>query len=159
LLSKKPGAEHFAAGPESKIKSLRYEARLKYPPDADYIKREFLYNLKNAQFDFEKEKIVFAMEDEFLRRAIQGRLKAKGMFADSSFNSEIIRIDRDSLEAVIRELYGEKTGDDFHNGFREMEDQADEDEVRASFKEGLVKFVVDTGKSLGLALLMSRLGL
>jgi hypothetical protein len=99
------------------------------------------------------------MEDEFLRHAIQGQLKAKGMFADSSFNTEIVRIDKESLEAVIRELYGDETGDAFVSGFSEMEDQSDEDEVRVSFREGLVKFVLDTGKSLGLALVMNRLGL
>src|SRR3990172_8810478 len=42
--------------PESRIKSLRYEARLKYPPDSDYVKREFLYILSKSQFDFDRGK-------------------------------------------------------------------------------------------------------
>ncbi len=62
---------------ESKVKSLRYEARLKYPPDADYVKREFLYILTKSQFDFERGKIVFVIEDEFLRHEI-GRASCRG---------------------------------------------------------------------------------
>ena len=143
--------------PESKIKSLRYEARLKYPPDADYVKREFLYILLRSQSDFARGKIIFAIEDEFLRHAIQGQLKSKGMFADSSFNTEIVRIDRNSLETVIGELYDEKTATAFHDGFIEMEDQAEGVDAGASFKEALFKFVVDTGKSLALDLIKSRL--
>ncbi|MFH2104150.1 MAG: hypothetical protein ABIJ39_12430 [Chloroflexota bacterium] len=143
--------------PESKIKSLRYEARLKYPPDDDYVKREFLYILLRSQFDFARGKIVFAIEDEFLRHAIQGQLKAKGMFADSSFNTEIVRIDRNSLESVIGELYGEETATTFRDGFSEMEDQAEGVDVGASFKEAVLKFVVDTGKSLALDLIKGRL--
>jgi len=143
--------------PESKIKSLRYEARLKYPPDADYVKREFLYILLRSQFDFARGKMVFAIEDEFLRHAIQGQLKSKGMFADSSFNTEIVRIDRNSLETVIGELYGDETAKAFHDGFSEMEDQAEGVEIGTSFKEAVLKFVVDTGKSLALDLIKSRL--
>lgn len=143
--------------PESKIKSLRYEARLKYPPDADYVKREFLYILLRSQSDFARGKIVFAIEDEFLRHAIQGQLKSKGMFADSSFNTEIVRIDRNSLESVIGELYDAETAKAFHDGFSEMEDQAEGIDVGTSFKEALFKFVVDTGKSLALDLIKSRL--
>jgi hypothetical protein len=63
------------------------------------------------------------------------------------------------LETGIRELYGDETGDAFQTGFSEMEDQAEGVDAGASFREGLLKFVLETGKSLGLGLLMSRLGL
>ncbi len=145
--------------PEAKIKSLRYEARLKYPPDADYIKREFLYILYHAQFDITKGKIVFVMEDNFLRHAIQGQLKSRGMFADTSFNTEIIRIDKDSLESVIGELYGKEIAEAFHDGFSEMEDQAQGVDLGASFREGVIKFVADTAQALAIVLIKSRLGM
>ena len=145
--------------PEAKIKSLRYEARLKYPPDADYIKREFLYILYHAQFDITKGKIVFVMEDNFLRHAIQGQLKSKGMFADTSFNTEIIRIDKDSLESVIGELYGKEIAEAFHDGFSEMEDQAEGVDLGASFRDGVIKFVADTAQALAIVLIKSRLGM
>ncbi len=142
---------------ESKIKGLRYEARLKYPPDEDYVKREFLYILYKSQSDFTSGKIMFAIEDVYLRHAIQGRLKARGMFADTSFNTEIVRIDKNSLESVIEELYGKETSDVFHDGFSEMENQEEGIDAGASIKKALMKFVIDTGISLGLNLLKSRL--
>ena len=144
---------------ESKIKSLRYEARLKYPPDADYVKREFLYILTKSQFDFDRGKIVFVIEDEFLRHAIQGKLKSKGMFADSSFNTELVKIDKSSLEAVIRELYGKEIADDFKNGFEEMESQLEEkDDIATETINAITQFAVTTIKALGYEYIKSRIG-
>ena len=146
--------------PESKIKSLRYEARLKYPPDADYVKREFLYILTKSQFDFEKGMIIFAIEDEFLRHAIQGQLKAKGMFADSSFNTELVKISRSSLEAVIEELYGKQIANDFREGFDGMESQLEGEDVNVAkiFSDTIIAFAVETAKKLAFEFLRSRIG-
>lgn len=145
---------------ESKVKSLRYEARLKYPPDADYVQTEFLYILTRSQCDFEKNKIIFAVEDNFLRHAIQGRLKSKGMFADSSFNSEIIKIDENSLVAVLEELYGKETAENFRTGFSEMKSQLDEEGVDmvSAFSELMIGLAKDTAKSLALELIKGRIG-
>jgi hypothetical protein len=146
--------------PESKIKGLLYEARLKYPPDADYVKREFLYVLTASQFDHESGKIVFAMEDNYLRHAIQGRLKAKGMFADSSFNSELVKISRSSLEAVIGELYGKETAAEFREGFDAMESQLEGGDVDAAsaFTTTIIEFAVETAKKFAFELIKSRIG-
>jgi hypothetical protein len=146
--------------PESKIRSLRYEARLKYPPDNDYVKREFLYTLTRSQFDFDKGIITFAIEDEFLRHAIQGQLKAKGMFADSSFNTELVKISRDSLEAVIEELYGKQIAYDFRDGFNEMESQLENGDtnVAKKFSDTIIAFAVEAAKTLAIEFVKSRIG-
>ncbi len=150
----------FLQAPISKIKSLRYEARLKYPPDPDYVKREFLYILAKSQFDFEKGKITFAIEDEFIRYAIQGQLKAKGMFADTSFNTELVKINRSSLESVIGELYGEEIADDFKNGFDEMTHQLEGEDVNTAkvFSNTIIAFAVETAKKLAFEFVRSRIG-
>jgi hypothetical protein len=147
--------------PVAKIKSLRYEARLKYPPEADYVKREFLNILQRSQYDFDKEKIIFAVEDEFLRHAIQGQLKAKGMFADSSFNTELVKIDKRSLETVIEELYGEETARDFRAGFDEMEAQLDgaDVDVAAAFSKTILDFVSTTAAKFAIELIKGRTGI
>lgn len=146
--------------PESKIKGLLYEARLKYPPDADYIKREFLYTLTASQLDHESGKIIFAMEDNFLRHAIQGKLKSKGMFADSSFNTELVKISRSSLESVIRELYGKETVEEFRDGFDAMESQleGDDADVATVFSKTIIDFAVDTAKKFAFEFIKSRIG-
>ncbi len=146
--------------PVSKIKSLRYEARLKYPPDPDYVKREFLYTLTRSQFDMERGKITFVIEDEFIRQAIQGRLKAKGMFADTSFNTELVKIDRRSLESVIGELYGKEIADDFKNGFDEMTRQVEGGDVNVAeeFAKTIFAFAAETAKKLAFEFIRGRAG-
>jgi hypothetical protein len=147
--------------PVSKIKSLRYEARLKYPPEPDYVKKAFLNILLNSQRDFENGKIIFAIEDEFVRQSIQGQLKSKGMFADSSFNTELVKINRGSLEAVINELYGKEIGEDFHKGFTEMEAQleGDDTDVVKAFTDMLIAFASETAKKLAYDFIRGRIGL
>lgn len=155
---------------ESTIKRLRYEAKLKYPPDDEFIRREFLYILANAQFeaenieetDVEKLKLIFIMEDNYLRYAIQGRLKEKGMFADTSFNSEIVKISCGSLVNVIEEFYGKETADEFLDGFKSLI-HSNEDVNNSQLKKYLHGFVLDTAISVltevAVTVLKSKLGL
>lgn len=145
---------------EARIKGLLYEARLKYPPEEDYVGKEFLYTLSKSQFDFDRGVITFVMENDYLRHAIQGKLKANGMYADTSFNSELVKINRSSLEEIIGELYGEKTAVIFRDGFDAMEKQlAGEDaDLPEIFSETILKFIGEAAKQLGLGLIKSRLG-
>lgn len=147
--------------PVSRIKNLRYEARLKYPPDADYVKREFLYTLARSQLDFEKDKIVFLIEDEYLRQSIHGRLKSRGMFADSSFNTELIKIDEKFLKAVIAEFYGEKVAEDFQSGFDDMKAQLRDKHAdpQKTFQDTIIHFAMDTARLLAFEFVKSRIGL
>ncbi|HEY3313423.1 MAG TPA: hypothetical protein VGK00_17410 [Anaerolineales bacterium] len=146
--------------PEGKIKSLRYEARLKYPPEPDYVKKEFLYVLSKAHFDIDNDKVIFVLEDDYLRHAIQGELKHKGMFADTSFNTELVKIDKDSLKAVIGELYGQQFADEFQIGIAEMEDQVKDKNVdaAATFSKTIIGFVLDTAQKLAIELIRNRIG-
>ncbi len=146
--------------PESKIKGLRYEARLKYPPDPDYVKREFLYTLTRSQIDLDRGIITFAIEDNFVRHAIQGQLKSRGMYADNSFNMELVKISRTSLESVIEELYGKQILADFRDGFDAMEKQLAGDDVNVPkvFSDTIIAFVVETFKKLAFDFVKSRIG-
>jgi len=137
--------------PETSVKRLRYEAKLRYPPEDEYIRREFIKVLvkakieldRNEEYDIENMKIVFIMEDNYVRYAIQGRLKERGMFADSSFNSEIIRITCGSLCAVISEFYGEEASRDFMERCNVLKRSSDKHEQRKQW----VDFALDTAKT------------
>ena len=140
---------------EATIKRLRYKARLKYPIDEDYVKREFLIVLSRSQFELDKNdeaninkmKILFAMEDDYLRHEIQGRLKAKGMFADTSFNREIIKIECGSLVAVIREIYGDKVADNFQSTFTKLSEPTTDEKI-AKLKKSMGNFILETIKAV-----------
>lgn len=149
---------------ESRIKRLRYEARLKYPPDEDYVRREFLYVLGRAQFELDKKdgadiskmKIIFVLEDNFLRYAIQGKLKEQGMFADTSFNSELVRIECGSLVSIIQQLYGKKVAKEFQEGFQTL-NQPESGEGMKAFKAVMFKFILDTAQSVLSAVVAAEL--
>ncbi len=113
--------------PVTRIKGLRYEARLKYPPEENYVNVEFMNIISKSIFDFENNKVTFSIEDDYIRHAITGKLKEGGMFADSSFNRELVRIDQKSLEAVMSALYGPEVAGDFKSGFDEMMGQAEDE--------------------------------
>lgn len=134
--------------PETRIKGLRYEARLRYPPDEEYVEREFLFVLARSQFDADKKKIVFIIEDKYLRYAIQGRLKAKGMYADSSFNTEIVKIDHSALETIIREMYGDESAKKYRKDFDKVLKQGG----KLTFRDVKKNFILSAVKTLGSAL-------
>lgn len=154
---------------EMRVKSLRYEAMLKYPPDESYVPREFMYLLAKSQFDFEQSgitgKICFVMEDKYLRQAIQGVLKKEGMFADTTFNSEIVRISPPFLIEVIRILCGKDAANEFSEGFKQLtesEEDGDEIEWQEVVHAFIKKMAEAGGTAMGAAVfgaIVARLGL
>ena len=47
---------------ESKVRSLRYEAKLKYPPQEEHhVERRFLWALAMSQFDAERQSVKFVV--------------------------------------------------------------------------------------------------
>jgi hypothetical protein len=113
---------------ESRVKSLRYEARLKYPISDTYVQDQLLIVLHSAQFEldkndqtnYEKMKVSFVCEDVYLRHALQGILKSQGRFADTSFNTEIVRIEAESLLFVIGKIYGAEIRTKFEDQFKAL---------------------------------------
>ena len=124
--------------PESRISGLLYEARLKYPPDEDYLKSEFLRVLGKSSFelderkpdDFESIKVTFIVENKYLRYGIQGRLKEKGLLVDSSFNSEIVKMRCSSLIDIIGELYGREIKEEFRARFKKINSLSREEKTK-----------------------------
>lgn len=137
---------------EPRVKSLRYEAKLKYPPEEEkYIETEFLSVLAKSKFDTEKKKIIFVVEDTYLRLAIQGRLKAKGMFADTSFNTELVKIDITSLGAVIQDMYGGNVADQYKKAFDALIKEEKKENQESLFKKLKDDFISSAVKTLGSA--------
>jgi hypothetical protein len=96
--------------PATRIKALRYEAMLKYVSDNESLaKWRFLEVLAKAKFDAEKDKIGFIIEDTFTRNWLQGILKGEGLVFDSSFNTEIVKVDSEGFFAVLKVLYDGKS--------------------------------------------------
>lgn len=94
---------------ETKVKSLRYEASLRYDNhDDDSLKCKFASIIKNDNFKVFGDKIVICIEDKLLRNFIDYRLKSIGSFSDSSFNRELMTINSDMFMELLKSLYGDK---------------------------------------------------
>jgi len=139
----------------STIKLLRYKAKLRYPStDAKSIARDFLYILARSQFEADKGRLVFIIEDSYIRNVIQGRLKTQGALYDSSYNSEIFKVRVDHLKPILIEYYGSKIADPFLKDMNRIVTKA----RTPNFEEIKKKFLLGAAEGLGSAVVSAVSG-
>lgn len=96
---------------QTRVKSLRYECSLKYPPaNADeWLKRGIEKALKCVQIakSGKEFNVQIVIEDTMLRNTIQAHLIEQGEIADYSFNSEIVRMSQRAFAGLIKNYYGD----------------------------------------------------
>ncbi len=91
--------------PESKIKRLRYEVNLYYGNQDDKTyDNDLLLQLKNGSFKLTADRIQFAINDKMLRQYLNNKLQKQNRFADSSFNSSIVSVTADDLQALVNDI-------------------------------------------------------
>ena len=138
---------------EARVRGLRYEAKLKYPPtEKKYVERRLLYVLAKAQYEADAQKIVFVVEDSYLRNALQAHLKSKGAFADNSFNSELVKVGVEQLAPVLEGFYTKKLAAEF---VKEMKGAI----KKEKFLEVRKAFVLGAARGLGAATVTAVKGL
>ena len=93
--------------PEQKVKRLRYEAGLKYgsPRDTEAYASAFAALLTKAQLKKDGSCVQFVVEDLQLRKYLDSLLKKDGRFSNTSFNTEIVSIDADDLEFLMKTIW------------------------------------------------------
>jgi hypothetical protein len=97
---------------EAKARKLNYDSKVKYlyrnQEEVDvYLKKEIGRYLKNARFSSNGKEIIFAIEDKYLRVALNAKMRAEGDFSDSSFNKDIVSLDKDTFYEMISSLLSE----------------------------------------------------
>lgn len=96
--------------PETKVRRLAYESDLKYGQLSEKtIKDEFFKIVAKSKFRVDLNKVEFIIESKFIRTTICAQLKELGHYADSSFNSEIVRINSDSFIDLLENYYNDKS--------------------------------------------------
>ena len=110
-----------------------------------FVARDFLYVLALAQFEAEKGRLVFIIEDSFIRNVIQGRLKSQGALFDSSFNSEIFKVRVEHLKPILIEYYGASIADPFVKDMNKIVAK----EGKLKFSEIKNAFVLGAANGLG----------
>jgi len=134
----------------TKIKNLRYEAKLKYSRVDNSFKTEFFQLLGKVKFKQQQNDIwiMLSVEDELLKQYIQAKIKEKGSFTDSSFNSEIVKVELNDFVNLLDELFDESEKIKITNVLNQLAEQKDNKfkEIMFKFCEGLAD---GTGNELG----------
>lgn len=92
--------------PEAKARKLIYESQVKYEnrnqEDMDcYVRKAVGECLTHASFVKNNKEVRFAIEDKYLRIALNAKLRANNYFADTSFNKDIISLDEASFIKMV----------------------------------------------------------
>lgn len=96
---------------ESKVKSLYYEANLRYAVDFDQeCQSAFIEAIKKIKFQQAKKddeiKLSFVIEKMSVRKYLEHKLKEKGRFVDFHFNTEVITVSSDDFFNLVEECAG-----------------------------------------------------
>lgn len=84
----------FLKIPKSRVKSLDYQASLRYGPiTEDELRQKITACIQKANFTNDNNGVKFAVEDELLRNVITAELYKLNCFNDTSFNRDVISID------------------------------------------------------------------
>lgn len=92
--------------PEAKARKLIYESQVKYAGRNEdeltaYLRTSVGQCLTHAFLSKNGKEIRFAIEDRYLRVALNAKLRANHYFADTSFNKDIISLDENAFREMI----------------------------------------------------------
>lgn len=92
--------------PEAKARKLIYESQVKYAGRNEneltaYLRTSVGECLTHAFLSKNGKEIRFAIEDRYLRVALNAKLRANHYFADTSFNKDIISLDENAFREMI----------------------------------------------------------
>jgi hypothetical protein len=137
---------------EAKVRNLRYEGKLRFPPkDKNYLEQEILCYLTKASFiNTGTGQIQFTVEDVYVQKSLNAKVKQLGGVPDTSFNREIVTLKKDHLVALAESLYSVQSAKDLETKLEQFEGKDDElKKTQTDFKNILLIFLKSTAKSLG----------
>lgn len=128
--------------PDSKIKVLRYESKLKYIPlDNKYIERKIAKSLSDSQCDLDAKRIKFIIEDTYVRKYLAAESKRLGGVPDYSFNSEIISLKVEHFTQLLNKMFGDDVSSAFEEDYKMLFKEGSKitfDDIKNKFALGLI---------------------
>lgn len=147
--------------PEAKARKLIYDSQVKYAGRNEdeltaYLRKSVGDCLTHAFLSKSGKEIRFAIEDRYLRVALNAKLRANHYFADTSFNKDIISLDENAFREMILILVPNFQKDDVLDRLnavdltKETKEKEDAKEIVKDFiKEIVVQGSVDGLKQIG----------
>lgn len=145
--------------PEGRVPGLRYEARLKYTKNKTvYIKEKLLTVLVNLQFKAEKDVLQIAIDDKLVYSDIQARLKNMGLFGDTSYNREVLKIPIDGFCTILNDLLDPAERKSFMTAAKKAVDKAKWKDAGFTFPKLVGTFVNGSVGAAGKATVVAATG-
>lgn len=91
----------------SRVRTLLYRYRLESQDDDANVLDAITAALGKTRFDLTADRIVFGIEDPYLRDSLAALLKEHGVFADSSFNPETVSLSLTAFVDFASSRFGE----------------------------------------------------
>ena len=76
----------------AKARNLLFQWQLRSMGDGNALKDDLIAALKSVRFANEGELLIFGIESPLLREELRSRLKRMGVYPDTSFSSEMVRL-------------------------------------------------------------------
>ena len=92
----------------SKARNLLFQWQLRSMGEGNDLKSDLIESLKSVRFSKDGDFLVFGVESPLLREELRSRLKRLGVYADTSFSSEVIRISLKHFVEFLAVLLTEK---------------------------------------------------
>lgn len=136
--------------PESRIASLSYESKLRYPPEdpEEYARGKLLNIIWLADPSADGKNIQIIIEDKYVRQHLTALAKRRNSVIDTSFNREIIDIHWEKLAVVMEEAFGSEIGKRFRESFKKTIDHVH----KLSFAEAKKEFFKGLASGTGSAI-------
>ena len=142
--------------PATKIRSLRYEAGLKFGGRVeDQAKVKLLIALSRAVLELESKKICLVIEDALAKNWLQGQLKNNGLIFDHSFNTEIIKVEAKGLFELLTQFFDTEQTARFKEAFERISHEKNNEEQRKEFIKITKNFALKLAEKAGSGILTS----
>lgn len=147
--------------PEAKARKLIYESQVKYcnlnKDDFDsYLRKSVGECLAHAYLVKNNKEIRFAIEDKYLRIALNAKLRERHYFADTSFNKDIISLDEEAFKEMLSILVPNFQRDQVLanlNAVQVPENDNMKDFVLSFIKEAMLQGSLEAIKQIGTLLI------
>ena len=139
--------------PASKIRSLRYEAGLKFGGRVeDQAKVKLLIALSRAVLELESKKICLVIEDALAKNWLQGQLKNNGLIFDHSFNTEIIKVEAKGLFELLAQFFDAEQTRSFKEAFERISSDSKSEQHRKEFTKLAKNYALKLAENAGSAI-------
>lgn len=150
---------------EAKARKLIYESQIKYDnrnrDDFEaYLRKYIGESLAHATFIKNNKEISFAIEDKYIRVALNAKLRENHHFADTSFNRDIISLNETSFQKMVAILVPNYKRDVVLDKLKaiEIEENGNINEFVSSFiQEAMIQGSIEGIKQIGKLIIASIL--